>query len=657
MTLSWSDWQNAPASVDADAPYVDWFRTAVFGGSDEAEGLSLKPLPRAASVGGDLQPAPLPNFARPAPDTTVATNPRIELSWTPDADSVVVGVIDSAIALSHARFRRIDGGTRFLSAWLQAGDWRNGAAVPFGRELFRTEIERLMFHARRGDAIDEAAFDRAAGLTQFGHARGDRRLEEAGTHGTHVADLAAGFDLRDSSLDEARRRIAMIGVGLPPRSCIGASGNFLEFYAIHAIDYILDRADRIWNACGFGDGSFPVVINLSYGLQAGPKDGQMLIEKVIAAAAARAASEDRVIRVVLPVGNDLLSEGAAEFNLASGQSSSLDVRVRPSDLTPNFVEVWSDEINGSPNPQSRHTASIAMSPLGTNIPGPSGPGQPGQIATLTNSDRPDVPLARIYVTAHDDEPLNGDPSQKHRIAYVICTCPTQESPIGLTAPAGAWTLQLTSEAQDQDTKVWAYVQSDQSLTFGSETGLAPTFAHPDFDMYDSTGRFIDAYSYEPTPVLTDVTPPIQRLGTMNAIAHTEAARVIGSYRLTDGKPSIFSSAARTDAVGQGRVAPSALLPGEDGAARFGLIGAGSKSGSVIAMAGTSFSTALATRRIALELLNWIDNGRVGNAPGDEAWFAQITPNEDQNAQWPGATEPAKAGFGRMDGPETGRIAR
>ena len=56
-------------------------------------------------------------------------------------------------------------------------------------------------------------------------------------------------------------------------------------------------ADRIWQACGYGpEGGFPIVINLSYGLKAGPKDGHMLIEEVI-----RAATRRGRIEVELPV--------------------------------------------------------------------------------------------------------------------------------------------------------------------------------------------------------------------------------------------------------------------------------------------------------------------------------------------------------------------
>ncbi|MGI9394938.1 MAG: hypothetical protein ACR2OY_09855 [Boseongicola sp.] len=655
MTLSWSDWDDQSSDSAAVSPYVDWYRVVNFGGAEEANGLSLAPLPQASSVGGEPTPVPLPGFARPNNGDEPSTDPRIELTWMPDPDSAIVGVIDSAIALAHARTRRIDNGTRFLSTWLQAGDWRAGASVPFGRELFRTEIDRLMWRATVGGEIDEGLFDRAAGLTQFAHMRGDRRLEANGTHGTHVTDLCAGFDLSQSEFDEPRRRLPLIGVGLPPRSCIGASGNFLEFFAIHAIDYILDRSDRIWAACGYGEGSFPVVINLSYGLQAGPKDGQMLIEKVIRQATARAEQENRIIRIVLPVGNDLLSEGAAELDLSAGVSQSLFWRLKPEDHTPNYAEIWSDVLKGPYKPGSPHPQSVKLAPP-AGPKGPPGPGKDGQIATLTESNDPTTPLARIYCRVADDAPLLSGKPTLHRMVYVLCTRPTLNSERTQMTPAGSWTIEVEPSGKGSAI-AWAYVQSDQSLTHGSETGLVSTFAHPDFQTYDEFGRLIDAYSYTTPPVQTDTSPPIRRLGTMNAIGHNDAARVIGSYRMSDGKPSIFSSAADPmNAVG-GRAAPSALLPGENGAARFGLLAAGSKSGSAVAMAGTSFSTALATRRIAMAILDWIDSGRIGPAPGDENWFDTVASSEDAAAQHPNAIAPAKGGFGRMTEPETGRIER
>ncbi|MEO0945021.1 MAG: S8 family serine peptidase, partial [Pseudomonadota bacterium] len=328
MTLTWTGWEKDPhAKV---SPYVDWLHEITFDRKDEVDGLTLMHQPtakRAAKITGITeQRAPL--MKKACADETRQDDPLIKLTWMPDDDCTVVGVIDSGIALAHERFRRIDGGTRFLSAWLQGGDWREDGAVPFGRELFRTEIDQLMFRAQVAGTIDESEFDRMAGSSQFPEALGDRRPESSATHGTFVADLAAGYDLRDSTQDEHRRRLPIIAVGLPPNTSMGSSGNFLEFFAMHAIEYIIDRADRIWDACGLPKGgAFPIVINLSYGLQAGPKDGHMLIEQVIRAVNAESEKSGRPIRVILPAGNDLLSEGAAAFDLATGACDELDWRI------------------------------------------------------------------------------------------------------------------------------------------------------------------------------------------------------------------------------------------------------------------------------------------------------------------------------------------
>lgn len=662
MSLSWSEWCEDSCADACTPPYIDWLRTVTFDNSDLKNGLSIAPLPlspmAAEFAGVTHRPAPLPPFARKPVELDVMAEPAIELNWPPTEDCAIVGVIDSAIALSHARFRRLDGGTRFLSAWLMNGTWRNPSAVPFGRELFQKEIDRLMFGATIAGAVDEGVFDRSAGLTQFGQMRGDRRLENNGTHGTLVADLAAGFDLRQSSNDDRRRRLPLIAVGLPPRSSMGSSGSFLEFYALHALEYIIHRADSIWAACENGKpGGYPIVINLSYGLQAGPKDGEMLIEKVMRAIDARAKELDRPVRIILPAGNDLMSEGAALFDLGGGDVDGVEWRIKPEDHTPNYAEVWSDVIKGDGGKSPAHPVSLMLVPPSGPV-SPSTPGRAGQMTTLTDSE--ERPIARIYCRKHDNQSKAGNEASWHRVGYVLCTAPTLPDDIAdQRAPAGAWRLGVSA---NEATIAYAYVQSDQSLTFGGNTGLVSTFAHPAFSNFDQHGRPIDVASYPldgSLPVNTDVTPPMRRRGTLNTIASLKEARVIGSYRATDGKPSVFSSAS-SDAVGNGRAAPSALLPGEDGAARFGLMGAGSKSGSATAMAGTSFSTGLATRAVALAMLDWLKAKEekkkpIPAVPGDELWFQAEA--QKTAGHFPGRVDPQKAGSGRMFAPSTGRVAR
>ncbi|MEO9824968.1 MAG: hypothetical protein ABJF50_11190 [Paracoccaceae bacterium] len=655
MTLTWSDWVEDPCTTQCVPPYIDWLKTVTFQGAEEKDGISIAPLPLskiAAEIEGvDVRPAPMPPFSRMPEGAEMLPKPVIELDWTPSEDCAIVAVIDSAIALSHARFRRLDGGSRFLSAWLMNGTWRK-SAVPFGREMFQREIDRLLFGATLAGSVNELVFDRSAGLTQFGYGRGDRRLENNATHGTMVADLAAGFDLRRSEDDEPRRRLPMIAVGLPPRTSMGSSGSFLEFYAMHALEYIVERADAIWAAVeGDKKGGYPIVINLSYGLQAGPKDGEMLIEKLMRTLLKRAEAMGRPVRIILPVGNDLLSEGTAHFDLADGGSDDVEWRVKPEDHTPNYAEVWSDVIQGDGGKDPQHPLSLRLAPPSGPVCPPT-PGRAGQMATLSDEDG--RPIARVYCRKHDDAEKAGDTASWHRVGYILCTAPTSpDSHHMQRAPAGSWRLGVSAT---KASKGYAYVQSDQSLTFGSNTGLVSTFAHPDFYPVDDTGRLIDIASY-PTdgtaPVDTDVKPPMRRHDTMNTIAHLKESRVIGSYRVTDGKPAIYSSAS-SDAVGNSRAAPTALLPGEDGAARFGLMGAGSKSGSVTVMSGTSFSTGLATRAVALAMLDWIHTPTTP-IPGDEAWFAAEAAKTI--GTFPGDVVQDKAGEGRMFAPSTGRIAR
>ena len=655
MSLTWSEWTHDPCAAPCIPPYIDWLKTVTYEGADEKDGISIAPLPlskKAAKIAGvKTRPAPLPPFARKPDDAELLSAPAIELDWTPNEDCAIVAVIDSGIALSHARFRRLDGGSRFLSAWLMNGKWRP-SAVPFGRELFQKEIDRLMFGATMAGSVDEGVFDRSAGLTQFGHMRGDRRLENNGTHGTLVADLAGGFDLRHADDDKLRRRLPMIAVGLPPRTSMGSSGSFLEFYAMHALEYIIERADAIWAAAEHDKkGGYPIVINLSYGLQAGPKDGEMLIEKLMRALKEEAAKKGRPIRIVLPAGNDLMSEGAAFFDLTDGDVDGVEWRIKPEDHTPNYAEVWSDVIDGDGGDDPIHPLSLMLAPPSGPVSPPT-PGRAGQMTTLT--DDQGRAIARIYCRKHDDRAAPDETPNWHRVGYILCTAPSLPDEHRLQrAPSGAWRLGVSAA---EATKGYAYVQSDQSLTFGSNTGLVSTFAHPAFHPFDDTGRPIDVADY-PTdgsePKNTDVTPPMRRHGTMNTIAHLKEARVIGSYRVTDGKPSIYSSAS-SEAVGNSRATPSALLPGEDGVARFGLLGAGSKSGSVTAMSGTSFSAGLATRAIALAMLDWLED-TTKPVPGDEDWFAEEA--NKSNGMFPGRVVPKKAGIGRLPKPATGRIPR
>ena len=87
----------------------------------------------------------------------------------------------------------------------------------------------------------------------------------------------------------------IIAVQLPVSVTEDTSGSKLTAYAAAAIHYIVDRADRL-----AGNGPrLPIVINFSYGMLAGPHDGTLHIERIIASFIATADG----LRPVLPTGN------------------------------------------------------------------------------------------------------------------------------------------------------------------------------------------------------------------------------------------------------------------------------------------------------------------------------------------------------------------
>jgi Subtilase family len=89
-------------------------------------------------------------------------------------------------------------------------------------------------------------------------------------------------------------------------------------------------------------------------------------------------------------------------------------------------------------------------------------------------------------------------------------------------------------------------------------------------------------------------PPIQRLGTLNSLAHGTRTTVVGGSVRATGEMAAYSAA------GPGRQKP---VPGPDLVAPceenigLGLLAAGTRSGSQVRMAGTSVAAPLVARAI------------------------------------------------------------
>lgn len=614
-------WIGPNPSTYKQNPYVDWWhQTNETPGSDRlfkdipfARRSWLDSLPmhdqsvRVAleQFGGTAVPIPtqaVGNKLECLPDWYKSDFPIEECDPLPE-DVVIVGVIDTGIALGHRRFRRKDGSSRFLAIWQQTAEYDGQDALPCGRELYTKDINLFLCKHSGGQLngrLDEEAFNRATHLVEPWHELGHRDLDYRAAHGTHVLDLATGLD--PNCTDSEKYRI--IAVNLPPQYIHGSAGNFLVFFAIFALERIICLADALWrkkHPCV--KGGYPLVVNFSYGMQAGAKDGYSPWEIAIANLIKRRDynTNGAPTRIVMPVGNDNLERGAAVALMGKGKWTAskrtynlmpevcLPWRIKPSDQTSNFVEICGIPVSKSQkkNKITQKDFQIFITPPGYS-PLPVPPLGPGQHANLGD-------YARIYCpNPHGDYPLR----------LIICVAPTLRYGRRLAiAPAGDWEIMVRYIKLDPLDVIF-HVQSDQSGTRHSRSGEQAYFDHCAYKIYREDSRTRDSFDYETGK---DEEPwneqgPVQRKGTHNALATQLDVMVVGGYRLTDGRPALYSATMNGDRWRDtGRKVIDGLYPTDDGPAHFGLLAAGSRDGSIVAYRGTSMAAALATREIALQL--------------------------------------------------------
>ncbi|MBQ1783546.1 MAG: S8 family serine peptidase [Gammaproteobacteria bacterium] len=229
-----------------------------------------------------------------------------------DGAGVYIGVIDWGFDVGHADLCDANGLSRIAWLWDQRG---HSAAAPspfgYGREISREAINRALGQPDPYQALgyDPAAID----------PRGE------GTHGTHVAAIAAGSGRAAGSPPGVAPAAELICVHLRgddtgPADTLGDSVRVLE-----AVDYILRRA-----------GERPVVINMSLGRTGDSKDGSSPLERALDAALA--ARPNRAI--CMSAGNYFSAALHARVRLRSGNTSELCWLLPRQRRTAAELELW-----------------------------------------------------------------------------------------------------------------------------------------------------------------------------------------------------------------------------------------------------------------------------------------------------------------------------
>ena len=296
-----------------------------------------------------LPPGPVPRGAR-------LTDDRFDAG----PGTCILAQIDDAFSPFHPRLTtRLDDGTRLsrvAAAWMMGAARQGGIghALEIGREITGRQLGPLM-GAVCTPGFDEDGAMRRAGLWDASrgplHAGG-----RAHGHGAAVADLFAGY----ASDDPVGRSRPIIAVGLPPEITRDTEGTFAPWFVYVALRYVLGRARALADELRLD--APPLVINLSYGVTAGDKEGGGLLPDklariVDAIGLPGGMAEDRSrlgeIAITVPMGNQ--RRGRLRARLEPG--GSVDWCIPPADGSPNFLEVWGPPriADGEPRPALRIT--------------------------------------------------------------------------------------------------------------------------------------------------------------------------------------------------------------------------------------------------------------------------------------------------------------
>ncbi|MGR3514350.1 MAG: hypothetical protein ACU0GG_16440 [Paracoccaceae bacterium] len=629
---AWGPWQT-PAEDNA-TPYVQWFRdkeydfdrdlTATFSflnlgqvfprnlGDDWTLGKRSSVMIEEQFYGF----VPVPTHAKNEEwDTSVVWKFEDVLHQLPEPDNipenaVIVGVIDTGIALAHRRLRRANGQTRIISSWQQTSEFNSQSFLPCGQELYSKDIDALLRkYARNGDLLgpyDEIAFNREAALSepQY-HLVGQRDLDHPRAHGAHVLDLAAGHDPY-STPSEFLERVRIVSVNLPAQTLHGSAGNFLQFYASYALDRIVFIVNAMWHKKfgGQKEGGFPILLNFSYAMHAGPKDGTMPVEQMMDQIIKdRELNKQGALRIFMPSGNFNLDEGNARLQIMAGeQPKELTWRILPSDHSPNFFELWTHAFDHT-NELKPEDFTLELTPPGF------GPALVQLAETGKYSDFAD--FARVY--CHKISSTDQTGTIVSRLRFTFCAAQTldfAETPTKPIAPAGAWKLRVACK---NDCFLDLYVQSDQSETAPSQKALKSYFEDGEYQRYLPNGRVRDSFSYPDDGRLLDSGGSVTRVGTVSALSTSENVSAWGSYRTTDGRPSLYSSTAYPELNAPNIYPISGAYPTDDGPGHYGVLASGAQDGSVVAFSGTSMACAMAVRDAVAMMLAWLDSPK--GAPG------------------------------------------
>lgn len=459
----------------------------------------------------------------------------------------VVGIVDDGIAFAHARFRAPGGrATRVLAVWDQDRMPDEGDTPPrdlgYGVEL---DAKRLRDALAQAPSDDEPAIYAA-----LGYRRAQRRV----THGTHVLDVAAGADDGDGP--------PIVAVQLPRDVVRDTSALGLGPCLLDALHFILNQAR---GANPHAQHPPEVAVNLSYVTSRGQRKGESMLERALDDLCVKASARAR-FSVAVPAGNHRQARCHAQVQLSPGKRGRrvLHWRVLPDDRTPSFVELWCDDAPLLDDGTSRLEVTVRP-PAGRASGAIRCPG--------------------VEVLETRDGELVGAVVCLDRVAggrgtmVLVAVSPTASLDARALAPAGVWEIELRNRGPE-DVTVDAWIQRDESVDGFPRSGRQSYFDDPD------DGRAERSPLIEPDESVTYV----KRQGTLSGLAGGHRSTAVGALREADRKRARYSGEGPTPQK------PDVVAVSDRSRVLGGVLGAGTFSGSRVALDGTSVATPQEVRR-------------------------------------------------------------
>lgn len=599
-TSAWSHVDQSFAAQDLLDTDIPWLaraiQTAVGDAAEPWARLLHHVLPRHAV------PSEEPENGKESEEDTSTKMPNLP----PENDRVIVGIIDDATAFAHERFRLPNGRSRIDYLWLQGARHKKGEnAPPFGREYDRAGIEQMIDKHRpidkhrRGpmdETIDEDGLYRHASALDMSLGTPQSLARTAG-HGTAVADLAASF----SAATNARRPAGLIPPGemniapedfdlaivsLPERLIMDTSGTFAEIFVILGMVRLISHVERRSQREGK---DYPLVINISLGLTAGPRDGTSLLDRFIAAVNSNRPSDRVPIRIVVPAGNFRQAKVHAVLDAPlDEQASPLFWTIAPDDPTPSFLEIWSAPLPMKPDSLP---ISLTLRPARTADAATLGPVPLDGVFDLTSGTHF---TARCY-TQWVPKRI-GNPAAGGRVRLTLAVPPTVPAnrAAAYTVP-GPWQLLLEPYDASPSKAGWPLdlvVQRDDMIPGYRGGGRQSYLQDSQYVQVDMRGFTVTKDQTGPDGAL----PYVRRAGTINAFATAPEIVVVGGCYADTLEPVDYSGEGGSG--GQGMRGIDASASASMQRMRGVIRAAGSRSGSRIGVGGTSIAAPVMSRELA-----------------------------------------------------------